>query len=133
MKAMIRLAVLGLGVVLASASAARAETLEVTIPFPFTVGAETLPAGHYRVERDSFRSPSIVVIRGDRGRTAQLMLQTTPLHGARPATPALVFAQDEIAHRLTAVWESALGYELSTPRRGSRLLGQVVVAAQRRS
>jgi hypothetical protein len=120
----------------AFAAGAQAGTLEVNVPFAFMVGAQKMPAGVYRIERDTQMPSSVVFIRGEHGNTAQLFVQTTPLKGANPAgdEPALVFVPDEAANRLTQVWGvSAVGQEVSSPRPGSKLVSQIVVRGQRRS
>ena len=105
---LVKTAVIGMSVLLASAATAQADTLDVKIPFAFTVGAKTLPAGAYRIERDTLTAPYVVLIRGEHGNTAQIMVETTPLYGGnRTGTSAeLVFVPDESAHRLTVIQES---------------------------
>jgi hypothetical protein len=113
---MVKAAVIGMVLVFGSAAAAQAETLDVKIPFPFTVGTQKMPAGVYRIERDTLRAPSVVLIRGEHGNKAQIMVETTPLTGVRSLdTASLVFVPDENANRLTAIWESTgSGWEVQT-------------------
>ena len=135
MNSMIRVALIGIGLVFASAGVARAETLEVKVPFAFTVGTQTLPAGVYHIERDFDLPSSVVLIRGEHGRGARLFVQTTPLKGANPAAeaPALVFAPGETQNRLVEIWESGtVGHGIAPPRGGVRLLGRIILAGEHR-
>ena len=133
MSALITRASVVVGVVLASVVAAQAETLEVKVPFAFIVGSTQMPAGTYRLERDSSRS-SVMLIRGEHGNTAQAFVLTTPLKGGSPAgdAPALVFVPDETANRLTQVWGSpSTGQEVTAHRGKSRQVSQIVVVGRR--
>ena len=124
------------GVLLASVVAAQADMLEVKVPFAFLVGSTQMPAGTYRLERDSSTSSSVILIRGEHGNTAQMFVQTTPLKGANPAgdAAALVFVPDETANRLTQVWGSGtLGQEVQAHGAKSRQVSQIIVRAQHRS
>jgi hypothetical protein len=130
MRSLMKGALLGACMMVASAASANAGTLEVNVPFAFVVGSQHMPAGVYRVERDVWMPASVVLIRGQHGNNAQLFVQTTPLNGANPAgdSPALVFVPDEGARRLTQVWgASAVGQELPTGRHVGRLVGQIIV------
>jgi hypothetical protein len=135
MKSALTHALIVAGVLLASAAAANAETLEVKVPFPFVVGSTQMPAGMYRIERDATMPSSVLLIRGEHGSSAQLFVQTTELIGASPAGgPALVFVPDETANRLTQVWStSAIGQELTARRGKPQRLGQIVVFGERTS
>jgi hypothetical protein len=86
---------------------ARAQDLEVMVPFAFQVGGVTLPAGHYEVERDA--NTGVVVLRGDRNTRGAAFVFTLPADGRDPAgnTPALTFSRYEAGYRLSGIWESA--------------------------
>ena len=133
MNSMIKAAVIGVGVLFAFAETARAETLEVNVPFAFTVGNQQLPAGQYRLQRESFSSTSVIFLRGEHGNRAQLFLQTIPLEEGNPTggLPALVFVQHERDNRLTQIWESGnFGHEVPPARGHSRVTGTIVVPAR---
>ena len=135
MSSVIRRAMMVVGVLLASAVAAQAETLEVHVPFAFLVGSTQMPAGTYRLERDSSWS-SVMLIRGEHGNTAQAFVLTTPLKGGSPAgdSPALVFVPDETANRLTQVWGSpSTGEEVTVHHGKARQVSQIIVYGQRKS
>ena len=125
-------AIVAVVVLLASAVAAQAETLEVKVPFAFIVGSTQMPAGTYRLDRDS----SVLLIRGEHGNSAQAFVLTSPLKGASPAgdAPALVFVPGENANRLTQVWGSpAAGQEVTAHRGKVRQVSQIIVYGERRS
>ena len=136
MSSVIKRSIVVVGVLLASAVAAQAETLEVKVPFAFLVGAKQLPAGTYRVVRESSMSSSMLLIQGEHGNAGQVFVQTTPLRGAGPAgdTAALVFVPDETANRLTQVWDSgSTGKELTASRGKTHQVSTIVVVGRRLS
>ena len=136
MSSVITRAIVAVVVLLASAVAAQAETLEVKVPFAFIVGSTQMPAGTYRLERDPSRSSSVLLIRGEHGTTAQAFVLTTPLKGGSPAgdVPALVFVPDENANRLTQVWGSpTVGQEVTAHRGKARQVGQIMLVGRRLS
>ena len=119
----------------AFAAAAQADTLEVKVPFAFTIGTHQMPAGAYRVERDPFAS-QIVLLRGEHGNTAQAFVQTTPGSKGNPAgeVPALVFLKYENENRLAAIWESgAVGHEIAAPHAHARVIGRIILQGNPRS
>lgn len=86
------------------ASVARAESLDVKIPFPFVVHGQTLPAGEYRVETDG----PVVMLRGEHGNKSNVIFMTTPAEGQDPGgtAPVLTFKRGETQYRLEDIWES---------------------------
>ena len=136
MSSLIKRAVVVIGVLLASVVAAQAETLEVKVPFAFIVGSTQMPAGTYRLEQNLSGSSSVLLIRGEHGNTVQAFVLTTPLKGGSPAgdAPALVFAPDETANRLTQVWDSATaGQEVTAHHGKARQVGQIILVGRRLS
>ena len=57
----------------AGASVARAESLDVKIPFPFVVHGQTLPAGDYRVEIEG----PVVLLRGEHHNKTTIIFTTS--------------------------------------------------------
>lgn len=97
------------GLLSAGASAqAPNNTMKFHVPFDFTVGQQTLPAGEYVVSflgRDS-NLPAVLIKSGD-GRHAR-MLQMTPVEAARARRSAtLVFNRYGSRHFLAQVWTPA--------------------------
>lgn len=136
MSSVIKRAIVAVVVLLASAVAAQAETLEVKVPFAFIVGSTQMPAGTYRLERDPSRSSSVILIRGEHGNNAQAFVLTTPLKGGSPVRdePVLVFVPDETANRLTQVWgSSTAGQEITAHRGKSGQVSQIVLVGRRLS
>lgn len=135
MSSVIKRAIVAVVVLLASAVAAQAETLEVKVPFAFLVGSTQMPAGTYRLERGSMSS-SVMLIRGEHGNNAQAFVLTTPLKGGSPVRdePALVFVPDETANRLTQVWGSPTsGQEVTAHRGKASQVSQIVLVGRRLS
>ena len=91
--------------VVSAAGAARAETLDVKVPFPFVVHGQTLPAGDYRVETDG----PVVLLRGEHGNRTNIIFTTMPAAGQDSSgdAPALTFKHIETQYRLADIWESA--------------------------
>jgi len=89
-----------------SVGSARADVVEIKVPFPFVVHGQTLPAGQYQVDREGSK---VVLLRGEKGTKAAVFLMTMPAAGKDPAgeKPALIFTPYEKQHRLTGFWESA--------------------------
>ncbi len=91
--------------VVSAAGAARADTLDVKVPFPFIVHGQTLPAGDYRVETEG----PVVLLRGEHGNKTTIIFTTMPAEGQDPAgdVPVLTFKKDETQYRLADIWETA--------------------------
>jgi hypothetical protein len=101
---MLKTAMLG-AAFMAASGAARAETIEVNVPFPFLVNHETFPAGRYQLEQDQLVGPSVMIIRGMD--TPQAAIVATHEAGGRgPRKPALQFERHENQYRLQNIWES---------------------------
>ena len=86
------------------AGAARAqERVVATVPFPFVVHGEQLPAGHYDLTNDD----GVLSIRGTHNRAVMIAL-TQRADGRDPAgdEPALVFIHYENQNLLSQIWGS---------------------------
>jgi hypothetical protein len=113
--AIVKSAMLGASLFLASGTAHAGEALEINVPFSFLVNHETFPAGHYRVEEDSLAGPSILLIRGMKTPQSTFVLTQTA-SGRGPNKPALQFERHENKYRLSTVWESPIdGQSLVRP------------------
>ena len=94
MKKQITRALLGRFAVLAVAAGAQAQTargMEVLIPFDFVAGQKQMPAGKYTVRRVRVDSESALLIRGEGGEAAAVVL--TGRGDENPARAALTFRQ----------------------------------------
>lgn len=88
-------------------------TLIVTVPFEFTAGDKTFPAGDYSIVSTA---PDRLSVRDSRGHVlASLVAHSAkwPNDNSRP--PRLGFYSVGGAHALTQVWmDSSVGYELAS-------------------
>jgi hypothetical protein len=87
-----------------TAYAGMTSVLEVKIPFPFVVGAQTLPAGEYRIQRDDY-VPGALMIRSEHG-VASAILNTRPATDAAPSgdQPTVQFKHVENKYQLSNIW-----------------------------
>ena len=90
------------------------EMITARVPFPFVVGSEQFPAGHYDISTPG-DNEGVMSIRGTDNRSASFAL-TTPAAGSDPAgdRPVLLFKRYENGYRLSQIWDSRTdGRELS--------------------
>jgi hypothetical protein len=90
-------------------------TLMVTVPFEFTAGDKTFPAGDYSIVSTA---PDQLSVRDSRGHVlASLMAHSAGSPNDNNGSPRLTFYSVGGGHTLTQVWmESRLGYELASPQ-----------------
>ena len=75
--------------------------VQAEVPFPFTVGDKTLPAGAYRLVRTA---QDRIEVRDERGRVLASLI-THPVQSLDPAVRTkLAFSTDGGEHALTQVW-----------------------------
>jgi len=101
-------------------------TLRADIPFSFTVGNKTFPAGGYRVERLNPSSPqAILALKSVDGRTSVILL-TRDVEGARAQEKAkLVFNQYGDQYHLFQIWRPSDNIGLEIPKsRSERMLAR---------
>jgi len=94
---------------------ARADTVEVKVPFPFVLNGQTLPAGQYQLKDDG----GVMFLRGEHGNHAGVFFETGPAGGSDPKgnTPVLSFTKVANQYRLSDIWEShADGREVEAHR-----------------
>ena len=103
--AILKSAIVGAALLVASGTARASSLVVVNVPFPFLVNNEMFPAGHYMVEEDSVGGPSVLFIRGMHTPQAAFVL-TREASGHGPNKPALQFERHENQYRLSSVWES---------------------------
>jgi hypothetical protein len=90
------------------AGSAHAQEAIVKVPFAFTVGGLTLPAGKYVIQPVD-QDPAVIMIRGGNGNHESVaIVLTSPADGRDPAgdKPALSFTRVENQYRLSTIWES---------------------------
>ena len=94
------------------------EPILANIPFAFTVGNMTLPAGEYRVEKLRDSSPALLIQRTDRG--ASMIVITSAVEVNAPqAQTKLIFNHRGKQYFLSQVWTAgnARGRELPNSRK----------------
>jgi hypothetical protein len=101
----VKSAMAGAVLLLASGTARGSDVLQVNVPFSFQVGSEMFPAGRYMVEEDSLTGPSVLLIRGMHTPQAAFVLTQTAA-GEGPGKPSLQFDHRENQYRLTGVREA---------------------------
>jgi len=101
------LAVMGLSV---AASAQVGQTTKATIPFDFTVGKKTFPAGNYSLSQSE---QGLLTVRDGRGHAIAQVLTVGIDEADLAASPKLKFAKADGTYILTEVWDgAALGQEV---------------------
>jgi hypothetical protein len=99
MKKQISVTLFALGVMLAlavSASAQTAQRIGVNVPFDFV-------AGHYTVRRLSFEDEKLLLVRSDDGRSNAIVMTDTARGNQAPDSAALTFRQYGESYFLAAV------------------------------
>ena len=108
-----------LALVLLAAHDGRAqEPILANIPFAFTVGNMTLPAGEYRVEKLRDSSPALLIQRTDRGESMIVITSAVEVNAPQAQTK-LVFYRHGKQCFLSQVWTAgnARGRELPNSRK----------------
>ncbi len=103
--AILKSAIVGVALLLASGTARASDLVDVNVPFPFQVNNEMFPAGHYMVGQDDMGGSSVLFIRGMDTPEAAFVL-TRATSGRGPNKPALQFERRGNHYRLSNVWES---------------------------
>jgi hypothetical protein len=89
------------------------QAIKATVPFEFSVGKNTFPAGEYRVVRVG---ATILQVEGSRNQPSIFVL-TAPLTSIKTFSPKLKFKVENGQHVLSQVWsDGATGYQLFVPK-----------------
>lgn len=111
-------------------ASAQGKVLEANIPFEFTVGKKTLPAGEYKITLPATGDASRVVLRSDDGESVSMAL-TQAVSSVKAEVPnGLVFLKTGDKHILYRVFDGReIGHELMRTKRVVRaeLAKQTVV------
>jgi hypothetical protein len=83
--------------------AAEGQQVEATVPFSFTAGHETFPAGHYVFSVDDPMAPSELSIQGQNGSKVEVLLTAAESNVADSGRSKLVFDQYGAEHFLAKV------------------------------
>lgn len=113
---MILVGVLGIN---AQAQSRNRQQLRVDIPFAFSVGNKSLPAGEYRIQVVNPSSDhSVLQIASLDGRTT-MMVRTIDIEGSSPSRAKLTFRHYGDQYFLAQVWMAAESTGLATPSSGT--------------
>ncbi|HEV3207844.1 MAG TPA: hypothetical protein VGZ28_12885 [Terriglobales bacterium] len=122
--------------VLSLGPAARAQSIErvikANIPFEFSVGRKTFPAGNYRLVSVS---PEVLQLRDAEGRVLTWILTNSVETPDAPGNPKLLFYGQDGRYVLTEVWHNDLtiGQQLPLPKSlekvGRRKAGHTEIVA----
>src|SRR3954468_15898709 len=114
-------AILGifLGFAVATVHAQSPSKVEVNIPFEFSAGKTTLPAGVYTVKRLSGNN---VTLRSEDGKSSVILNAPVTNNSSDPnAVERLVFARYGDKHALSQIWLTAdTGRQVWTNKKGQR-------------
>jgi hypothetical protein len=88
----------------ASAAAQSPETLEVRVPFPFTVNSVYMPAGDYSISRSGAENSGLVALTGYDSRHTLFFVGNAAARGATPAQSSLVFRHEGGDYSLADIW-----------------------------
>jgi len=99
----------------ATAHAQSPSVLKVDIPFTFSFGRQTFPAGNYVL----LQTPGFLTLRDQRSRTLATALTQDVLSRTPAVKPTLKFKAAAGQHILTEVWyQESIGQQLLLPRYG---------------
>lgn len=115
--ASILLSVLTLGYIAQAQSPER--TIKANIPFEFSVGNRSFPAGRYSLVRVH---PFLLELRDPDGRVLANVLTQSVQSQTAPAQPRLLFDNDGGEHALTQVWQEneSIGQQLTPSKSATR-------------
>jgi hypothetical protein len=105
----------------ASAAAQSPETLQVAVPFPFTVNSVYMPAGQYSISRSGAENSGLVALRGADSRHTLFFAASAEARGGVSAQSSLVFRHEGGDYSLADIWWAGYssGVQL-TPSKESR-------------
>ena len=87
-----------------SAAAQSPETLQVTVPFPFTVNSVYVPAGEYSISRSGAENSALLVMRGSDSRHTLFFAGSAASLGRTAAESSLVFRHEGSEYSLADIW-----------------------------
>jgi Na+-translocating ferredoxin:NAD+ oxidoreductase RnfD subunit len=97
---------------------AQSKRISIDIPFSFTVGQKTLPAGEYTVEPNRGDSPTVWLIQSKSGHDGVLFITSSAWARETKDKTRLVFNSYEGQYFLSQIWNAGdnNGRELQVPR-----------------
>ena len=94
---------LALALLAATQTVRAQEPVLANIPFAFTAGKMTLPAGEYRVQKPANNSPALLIQRTDAS-AAAIVMSIAVAANSRPTQTKLVFHRYGNQYFLSQVW-----------------------------
>ena len=98
-------AMLALAILAATQTVRAQEPVRANIPFAFTVGKMTLPAGEYRVQKPGQNSPALLIQRTDAS-AAAIVMSIAVAANSRQTQTKLVFHRYGNQYFLAQVWRA---------------------------
>src|SRR5271167_3367417 len=112
-----------LGAVSVYTQAENVPFVKVSIPFNFTVGTQTLPAGDYTISHSDVHPQSVIWLQSSDGKHVAVV-STRPRYALDPsASTRLIFQHSESEYFLSQIWTlgSTSGSELLSSNRAKEL------------
>jgi len=97
-------ALMTLAAAAASASALSFTNIRANIPFDFTIGEKTLPAGKYTLQRISPNGTDTLLIRSEDGKAGAIGLTNAVRASTSPTQTKLIFHRYGNSYFLSEVW-----------------------------
>jgi hypothetical protein len=88
----------------ASVAAQSPETLQVTVPFRFTVNGVYMPAGAYSISRSGAENSALLAMRGSDSRHTLFFVGSSAALGGAAAQSSLVFRREGSEYSLADIW-----------------------------
>lgn len=87
-----------------SAAAQSPETLQVTVPFAFTVNSVYMPAGEYSISRSGAEGSALLTVRSTDSRRTLFFAGSVAAQGSAAAQSSLVFRHEGAEYTLADIW-----------------------------
>ena len=98
-------------ILLLMATMAAAQTVHVTVPFPFVAGSKNLPAGDYTIELNR-RKGAMILRSEDRSGKSVMMLANNSDWARNPDKTYAIFQRYGAHYFLASVWREGVGQTL---------------------
>ena len=108
-----------------SAAAQSQETLQVTVPFAFTVNSVYMPAGEYSISRSGAENSTLLAMRSNDSRHTLFFAGSAAALGGAATASSLVFRHEGGGYCLADVWWAgyATGVQLAPSKESPSTAG----------
>ena len=132
MKNLIMKSTMLMGAALLMGIGANAQSLKVSIPFPFEANGKSLPAGDYNIRMTSVNGGGVYAMRNMGNHDGVLLMGTHSITNSRYETK-LVFAQAVDGYYLQEVWDGSGARAVRSPHGRSSIVAatRVVLASSK--